>query len=170
MFIDCGLSFRTGSPALSCSGKMVLFPLKNKEDEAVSWKIWVLSTRVDHISQHPEDETLLSSASRDLESNGTIETDVLIVGAGTSWIAQSDNASSNIEMNLTFHSGLMTAARLKALGVESILADRNAQVGDNWARRYDCLEFHIPTSNCELPYRCKLPNHNSLCPGRGLRI
>ncbi|ROV95041.1 hypothetical protein VPNG_09489 [Cytospora leucostoma] len=133
MFIDCGLSFRTSSPALSCLGKMVLLPLKNEENEAVSWRIWVLSTWVDQITQHPEDEMLLSSAGRDLSSHKTIETDVFIVGAGTS--------------------GLMISARLKALGVESILADRNAQVGDNWARRYDCLEFHIPTSNCELPYK-----------------
>ncbi|KAK7733905.1 hypothetical protein SLS53_008055 [Cytospora paraplurivora] len=133
MFIDCSLSFRTSSPALSCLGKIVLLPLKNKEHEAVSWKIWVLSTWVDHITQHPEDETLLSSAGRDLESSETIETDVFIAGAGSS--------------------GLMTAAQLKALGVESVIADRNAQVGDNWTRRYDCLKFHVPTSNCELPYK-----------------
>lgn len=49
----------------------------------------------------------------------------------------------------------MTAARLKALGVESVVADRNAHVGDSWALRYDCLRFHVPTSNCEMPYYCQ---------------
>lgn len=48
----------------------------------------------------------------------------------------------------------MTAARLKALGVESVVADRNVAVGDSWALRYDCLRFHVPTSNCEMPYFC----------------
>lgn len=48
----------------------------------------------------------------------------------------------------------MMAARLKALGVESVLVDRNTQIGDNWLRRYDCVTFHVPTTNCEMPYTC----------------
>jgi cation diffusion facilitator CzcD-associated flavoprotein CzcO len=46
----------------------------------------------------------------------------------------------------------MTAAQLKAYGVESVVLDRNAKIGDNWASRYDSLRFHVPTSNCEMPY------------------
>ncbi len=44
------------------------------------------------------------------------------------------------------------AARLKALGVESVMAEQNAQVGDNWALRYDCMRFHVSTASCEMPY------------------
>lgn len=47
------------------------------------------------------------------------------------------------------------AARLKALNVESVMAERSARPGDNWALRYDCMKFHIPTSFCELPYMSK---------------
>lgn len=57
-------------------------------------------------------------------------------------------------------SGLMTASRLKALGVESVVLDRNPQIGDSWANRYDCLNFHVPTSNCEMPYACKKTFHS----------
>ena len=32
------------------------------------------------------------------------------------------------------------------------MAERNAQPGDNWALRYDCMRFHLPTSSCDLPY------------------
>ncbi|KAL3433677.1 hypothetical protein BDV09DRAFT_186420 [Aspergillus tetrazonus] len=28
----------------------------------------------------------------------------------------------------------------------AVMADRNAHPGDNWARRYDCMRFHIPTA------------------------
>jgi cation diffusion facilitator CzcD-associated flavoprotein CzcO len=48
----------------------------------------------------------------------------------------------------------MMSARLKAIGIESIVLDRNAQIGDNWANRYDSLKFHVPTSCCEMPYAC----------------
>ncbi|KAI9712011.1 MAG: hypothetical protein M1820_001719 [Bogoriella megaspora] len=130
MFIDCGISFSTQSPSLDCSGKMVLLPVK--ADGAVSWKIWILSTWIEKLVQHPEDEKLLLAPGRKFDDGGAIETDVLIVGAGTS--------------------GLTTAARLKALGVESVILDRNARVGDSWACRYDCLRFHVLTSNCEMPY------------------
>ncbi|KAI5917570.1 FAD/NAD(P)-binding domain-containing protein [Camillea tinctor] len=27
----------------------------------------------------------------------------------------------------------------------------NPHIGHNWINRYDCLRFHVPTSNCELP-------------------
>jgi cation diffusion facilitator CzcD-associated flavoprotein CzcO len=56
---------------------------------------------------------------------------------------------------LTVYSGLMTAARLKALGVDSIIVNRDARVGANWSRHYDSLKFHVPTSNCEMPYARK---------------
>lgn len=32
------------------------------------------------------------------------------------------------------------------------MAERNPQTGDNWALRYDCMRFHLPTSFCDLPY------------------
>lgn len=54
--------------------------------------------------------------------------------------------------------GLILSARLKALGVESIVVDRNARAGDNWALRYDCLRFHIGRHNCETPY-LNYPDH-----------
>jgi hypothetical protein len=59
-----------------------------------------------------------------------------------------------------FISGLAMASRLKALGVESVILDQGLRVGDSWAKRYDCLQFHVPTSCCELPYLCRSP----FCP------
>ncbi len=59
-------------------------------------------------------------------------------------------------LSYNFNRGLSAAARLKALGIESVVLDRNAGIGDNWANRYDCVTFHLPTSSCELPYVSKL--------------
>ena len=36
------------------------------------------------------------------------------------------------------------------------MLERNASVGDNWALRYDCLQFHVPTSFCEMPFMSML--------------
>lgn len=83
MFIECGIEFRTVSPALNCTGKMILLPFKPAANGDLSWKIWVVSTWVESLVDQPEDESLLSSPERNLDVDA-IETDVIIVGAGTS--------------------------------------------------------------------------------------
>ncbi|KAH8203863.1 hypothetical protein TruAng_001927 [Truncatella angustata] len=134
-FIDFGISFKTTSPSCTCSGKIRLLPIKNRlesGEETVSWKIWVLSTWLQDLDVQPEDESLLQLGRQELGNVSRFESDVFIIGGGNSAVA--------------------LAARLKALGVDSVIAERNANIGDNWALRYDSLRFHVPTSFCELPY------------------
>ncbi|KIY68034.1 FAD/NAD(P)-binding domain-containing protein [Cylindrobasidium torrendii FP15055 ss-10] len=57
---------------------------------------------------------------------------VLIVGAG--------------------QTGLMTAARLKYLGVDVLIVDKNERVGDNWRSRYDALCLHDTVWYDHMPY------------------
>jgi cation diffusion facilitator CzcD-associated flavoprotein CzcO len=96
-----------------------------RTEETLAWKVWIFSTRLESLDVQCEDEVLLETRGRKLDRR-------VHVGGG--------NAT------------LTLAARLKALGVDSILAERNTNVGDNWALRYDSLKFHLPTSSCELPY------------------
>ncbi|RAH46720.1 putative flavoprotein [Aspergillus brunneoviolaceus CBS 621.78] len=130
-FIDCGIRFRTSSPAATGKGKVVLLPVQTAE-KTIEWKIWVLSTMLESLDLHPEDQGLLQGLSKEYGDAERFETDVFIIGGG--------NAAAAL------------AARLKTLGVESVMAERNSQVGDNWARRYDCMRFHIPTSFCNFPF------------------
>lgn len=44
----------------------------------------------------------------------------------------------------TLGSGLQIAARLKALGVNVVLVERNQRIGDNWRNRYEYLSLHLP--------------------------
>lgn len=111
---------------------MLLVPVASHSEDSVSWKIWILSTRLEGLDSHPEDETRLKTPGRSLDDLKSIETDVFIVGAG--------NAAVSL------------AARLKTLGVESIMSERNPRVGDNWARRFDSMKFHLPTAFCEMVF------------------
>lgn len=129
-FIDCNFTFKTGSPAAKCSGRLLFLPVKT--DETLAWKIWILNTKLESLDIQSEDEALLETPGRKLDSAEPLETDVFIIGGGNAAVA--------------------LAARLKALGVDNIMAERNANVGDNWALRHDSLKFHVPTSFCELPY------------------
>ena len=42
------------------------------------------------------------------------------------------------------HGGIRTAARLKHLGVPTLVVERNATIGDNWRNRYYMLCLHDP--------------------------
>jgi cation diffusion facilitator CzcD-associated flavoprotein CzcO len=115
---------------------MWLVPVETVDHETgtnhLTWKIWILSTRLDHLDGCPEDQDLLHTPKQQDSRPSTFEVDVFIVGGG--------NAAAAL------------AARLKALCVSNVMADRNANVGDNWMMRYDSLKFHVPTSYCGLPY------------------
>ncbi|GAA92592.1 monooxygenase [Aspergillus luchuensis IFO 4308] len=126
-FIDCPLVFKTQSPSGLCRGKMLLLPVVSDE-QRIAWKIWILSTRLESLDVQPEDEDLLQLPGKKLNESMDFETDVFIIGAG--------------------NAGVALSARLKALGVESVMVERNPCPGDNWALRYDCMQFHIPTAFC----------------------
>ncbi|KAL1404876.1 hypothetical protein Q8F55_008487 [Vanrija albida] len=111
------------------------------------YKIWTLNTVIERLNAFPElpdrDGHMTGPNSwavqRALDTDLTdTEPDVLIVGGG--------------------QNGLMTAARLKALGVSSLVVERNPRLGDNWRGRYEALSLHFPYWADHFPYM-PFPKH-----------
>jgi len=50
------------------------------------------------------------------------------------------------------HSGVMLAARLGRLGIDTLVVDRFERPGDNWRTRYRLLALHTPTDAGRFPY------------------
>jgi putative flavoprotein involved in K+ transport len=48
--------------------------------------------------------------------------------------------------------GLATAARLGALGIDALIVDRMARIGDNWRQRYHALVLHNQVQVNHMPY------------------
>lgn len=109
---------------------------------------WTLLTSLESLRDHDE-ETALAAAEepafdrdfhgpnwldRRQESSRYADRDpaVLIVGGG--------------------HAGITVAARLKALGVEALVVDRMARIGDNWRKRYHGLKLHNQKHSNHFPY------------------
>jgi hypothetical protein len=129
-WIDVGFTFETeNEPATSCYGYLSLVP---DRDQSGSWKIWLLRTvleqlqgdhgNVDQLAALRTDDSVKPNGAVANEANGDGEHDFdcVVVGAG--------------------QSGLSTAGRLQALGVSYVLIERNDNVGDNWALRYDSVK------------------------------
>ena len=112
------------------------------------WKIFILSTTLSELKGHEEatghrrpqgvqhggnpdrkNWREIREAEREFTDS---DPKVLIVGAG--------------------QGGLMAAARLKMLKIESLIIDSNVRVGDNWRKRYRQLVLHDPIWYDHMPY------------------
>jgi cation diffusion facilitator CzcD-associated flavoprotein CzcO len=60
--------------------------------------------------------------------------------------------------------GLAIAARLAQLGVDTLIVDREARIGDNWRKRYHALVLHNQTHVNHLPYMPFPPNWPAYIP------
>jgi Flavin-binding monooxygenase-like len=60
--------------------------------------------------------------------------------------------------------GLSTAARLTQLGVDTLIVDREARIGDNWRNRYHALVLHNQVHVNHLPYMPFPPNWPAYIP------
>lgn len=50
------------------------------------------------------------------------------------------------------HSGIILGARLRHLGVPTLIVETNERPGDNWRKRYRTLQLHNPVHENHLPY------------------
>ncbi|KAL8800605.1 MAG: hypothetical protein Q9182_005067 [Xanthomendoza sp. 2 TL-2023] len=119
------------------------------------WKAFILFTTLQELKGHEElvhtrrptgvdhganSGRLNWQERRSVEENceGSFEPTVLIIGAG--------------------QGGLTIAARLKQLGVATLIIDRNQRVGDNWRNRYHQLVLHDSVWYDHMPYLNFPPN------------
>jgi len=122
------------------SGVVRLTPEAGDRD---SYRAWTLLTTLDEITAHQQPAAPAKAYSRDFRGPNWLDvrnttaayTDrdpiVLVVGGG--------------------HAGLSTAARLTALGIDTLIVDRGERIGDNWRKRYHALVLHNQVHVNHLP-------------------
>ncbi|KAF7310130.1 hypothetical protein MIND_00386400 [Mycena indigotica] len=110
---------------------------------ATEWKAHVVFTNLENLKAHPEQIGALrdgapnhgkwvSGREKALAAYETESPTVLVIGGG--------------------QSGLNLAARLKVLGVRTLIVEKNARIGDNWRERYEALCLHDPVWYNHQPY------------------
>ena len=124
------------------------------------FKAWTLLTSLDEIKGHKERLGRLrpqsKAYSRDFRGPNWLDLrkaaaeyadrdpSVLVVGGG--------------------QAGLSIAARLTQLDVDTLIADREARIGDNWRKRYHALVLHNQVHVNHLPYMPFPPNWPTYIP------
>ncbi|KZW00706.1 hypothetical protein EXIGLDRAFT_695199 [Exidia glandulosa HHB12029] len=137
-WLQLTFNFTTGEGIVSAIARLI----PNAQDGV--WRAYTLFTNLEGLKGHPpaigrlRDTTHYPgtwSGMREKEREFKDTPDgpsVLIIGAG--------------------QSGLDVAARLKYLGVPTLLVERNERVGDQWRGRYESLCLHDPVWYDHMPY------------------
>jgi len=134
--------------------------LTGDANDGNAFKAWTLLTALDEIKGHEErlgrSRPQGKAYSRDFHGPnwldlrkaaaqyGDRDPAVLVVGGG--------------------QAGLAIAARLAQLGVDTLIVDREARIGDNWRKRYHALVLHNQVHVNHLPYMPFPPNWPTYIP------
>lgn len=158
-WIDCKFTFQTTTPATECSGMLSLVPSSDG-----SWKIWVLRTILEQLSNHGNVDSM-ETADILFNGNCAIENESYSIGTsnrndslkGLPNGTTADQSPRHFDAVVIGggQSGLSTGGRLQALGVSYVIIEKNAQVGDAWGLRYEsarCEFFSQPPSNIFGPF------------------
>ena len=118
------------------------------------WRAWTLLTSLEELTGHEEAigdrRPVGQSYSRDFQ--------------GPNWLDKRMAALAYADRDPTVlvvgggQAGLAIAARLTQLGVDALIIDRHARVGDNWRKRYHALTLHNQVHVNHLPYMPFPPN------------
>src|SRR5262245_33612995 len=139
------------------SGILRLMP---DADDGNAFKAWTLLTALDEIKGHEE------RLGRSLPQAKAYSRDF----RGPNWLdlrkaaAEYDDRDPAVLVVGGGQAGLSIAARLAQLGVDTLIVDRGARVGDNWRKRYRALVLHNQVHVNHLPYMLFPPNWPTYIP------
>jgi len=116
-----------------CSGVARLVPIANSEDQSIEWKAFSIFTNLDNLKGFPENvgsrraqhpnHGKWERARQEEVKFANMDPTVLIMGGG--------------------HMGLQVAARLKTLGIQHLIIEKNERIGDNWRNRCVCMTLFV---------------------------
>ncbi|MCC8431454.1 NAD(P)/FAD-dependent oxidoreductase [Reyranella aquatilis] len=122
--------------------------LKRSDCRAGEARAWTFLTSLESLRGH-EEETVAENA-----EEPAFERDF----HGPNWLDRRRESSRYADREPAVlivgggHAGITAAARLKALGVEALVVDRMARIGDNWRKRYHGLKLHNQKHSNHFPY------------------
>jgi cation diffusion facilitator CzcD-associated flavoprotein CzcO len=108
------------------------------EETDGAWRAWTLLTTLEELHGYPDGRPrAMSDAERYSRDFG-----------GENWLDQRRKAAAYADHDPAVlvvgggQAGLAVAARLGALGVDTLIVDRHERIGDNWRKRYHALTLH----------------------------
>ncbi|MBR0670655.1 FAD-dependent oxidoreductase [Neoroseomonas soli] len=117
-------------------------------NEGGEHRAWTLTTSLDEIRGHEDPANGKRWQDVDWKRNF----------GGENWLDRRKKAAAYADHDPAVlvvgaaQAGLAVAARLSLLGVDTLVVDKDARVGDSWRKRYHALTLHNETRVNHLPY------------------
>lgn len=117
-----------------------------------AWKCWTISTELRGLRDFAESRVSIQDAGLD-EHNQPVRP-----GARVTFWERRELESAYRDREPTVlvigggHCGLFLAARLKRIGIDTLVVDRFERAGDNWRQRYNNLALHDTKWWSQFPY------------------
>jgi putative flavoprotein involved in K+ transport len=112
------------------------------------WRCWTLVTTLEELRGFPE------IAAQDVDDAERYSRDF----GGENWLDQRKRDIAYEERDPVAlvvgggQAGLAVAARLNQLGIDTLIVDKHARIGDNWRLRYHALTLHNEVHVNHMPY------------------
>lgn len=122
--------------------------LKRSDCRVGSTVAWTLMTALDELTGYEEEVILEASEEPAFERDFH----------GPNWLDRREQSSRYEDREPVVlivgggHAGVTAAARFKALGIDALVVDRMARIGDNWRKRYHGLKLHNQKHSNHFPY------------------
>ena len=168
-WIEIGFTFiAEGTPATTGYSYVSVVP-----DSHGHWKIWAMRTIMEQIEGQPNvdklEAALLPIVPRRVDSpvsdgNNAQPHATSVIGSAPDTngdhngeITHSNGFTQSPELDTDFfecivvgggQAGLGSGGRLKALGISYVVLEKNAEVGDSWASRYDLTRCKWSSASC----------------------
>tara|TARA_R110000787_G_scaffold63679_4_gene143444 strand:- start:4712 stop:6520 length:1809 start_codon:yes stop_codon:yes gene_type:complete len=142
--LEALITFETANG--TANGVLRLVP--TGDEDAPGWRCWIMLTALYALKDHAE-HIGLRKAGGDAFSREW---------GGKNWQDLRDEAAAYADRDPAVivvgggQAGLGAAARLTHLGVDTLIVDSHARIGDNWRTRYHSLTLHNETQVNHLPY------------------
>lgn len=161
-WVEVPFWFETASePPLRCWATLWLVP---DDKRAGDWKIWVMTTVLDRIKAAPSPDHLdpgeqemahsIAGQSNGM-ANGVHHSSEFDQPNGISHETETASKSDHHFDCVVLgggQAGLNVAGRCKALELSYVVLEKNEQVGDNWANRYDSARLHTIRDYTQFPF------------------
>ncbi|KAI1876888.1 uncharacterized protein JN550_000960 [Neoarthrinium moseri] len=122
--------------------------LMNLVEDAGQWKIWTCFTSLDELTGF--EEPIGPNRAKGVQHGA--------IASRKNWLdrrrdeVEFENSSPDVLVIGAGQAGLTIHARLKMLGVPTLIVDACDEVGDNWRNRYHQLVLHDPIWYDQMPY------------------
>jgi len=159
-WIEARFEFRVDADGLPRVGDGIV---RIVSDDRLAWRVWTLVTVLRNVDGFGDVDDLMPVAGAVSDGDDDVLMGESQRPASPDQLPTPKSVDGDAEVPFVDcavvgagMSGLCVAGRLKALGVQAVVLDRNTEVGANWTGRYESVSIHTSRDYGQMPFNHRI--------------